>query len=105
VRVVGGHSIDDNEPKFGMAVTGVVHPTKVGVGAGVWFCQSWVVVVVAGGDWKAYSDRMRGAPQVLRNVGAQVGDDLLLTKPIGTGIITTALKRGLVDHKAPPAPR
>jgi selenide,water dikinase len=29
VRVVGGHSIDDNEPKFGMAVTGVVHPTKV----------------------------------------------------------------------------
>ena len=44
---------------------------------------------------------MGGAPQVLRNVGAQVGDDLLLTKPIGTGIITTALKRGLVDHKAP----
>jgi selenium donor protein len=64
VRVVGGHSIEDNEPKFGMAVTGLVHPDKV-----------------------------------LRNVGARPGDDLILTKPIGTGIITTALKRGLVDSK------
>ncbi len=56
--MLGGHSIDDNEPKFGMAVTGEVHP-----------------------------DRM------LRVEGARAGDYLVLTKPIGTGILSTALKR------------
>jgi selenide,water dikinase len=61
--VLGGHSIDDPEPKFGMAVTGVVHPDRV-----------------------------------LRNVGARPGDRLLLTKPLGSGIVTTAIKRGI----APP---
>ena len=55
--VLGGHSIDDPEPKFGMAVTGVVHPDRV-----------------------------------LRNVGARAGDVLLLTKPLGSGIATTAIK-------------
>jgi len=58
---IGGHSIHDNEPKFGLSVTGTVHPDKV---------------------WK--------------NVGAQVGNVLVLTKPIGMGIVTTAIKRNLV---------
>lgn len=59
--IVGGHSIDDQEPKFGMAVTGYVHPNKF-----------------------------------YRNVGARPGDALVLTKPIGVGIITTGIKRGVV---------
>ncbi len=58
VVVVGGHSVADDEIKYGMAVTGVIDPRKV-----------------------------------IRNVGAQVGDVLILTKPLGTGIVTTALKR------------
>jgi len=58
--VLGGHSIDDPEPKYGMAVTGLVHPQRV-----------------------------------LRNVGARPGDALLLTKPLCSGIVTTAIKRGL----------
>lgn len=58
---VGGHSIDDQEPKFGLSVTGIVHPDKV---------------------WK--------------NVGAKPGDVLVLTKPIGVGIITTGIKRNAV---------
>jgi selenide, water dikinase len=62
--VIGGHSIIDAELKYGMAVTGVVHPDRV-----------------------------------VRNVGVQPGDALVLTKALGTGIITTALKR----HKASPA--
>ncbi len=62
--VLGGHSIDDPEPKYGMAVTGIVHPRRV-----------------------------------LRNVGARPGDVLVLTKPLGSGIVTTAIKRGI----APPA--
>jgi len=58
---VGGHSIDDQEPKFGLSVTGIVHPEKV---------------------WK--------------NVGAKPGDVLVLTKPIGVGILTTGIKRSVV---------
>ncbi len=57
--IVGGHSIRDDELKFGYAVTGVIHPQKI---------------------WK--------------NFGAQPGDVLLLTKPLGTGVISTALKQG-----------
>lgn len=57
--VVGGHSIDDPEPKFGLAVTGLVHPDDV-----------------------------------LTNAGGRAGDALVLTKPLGVGAITTALKRG-----------
>ena len=63
--VLGGHSIDDPEPKYGMAVTGLVHPERV-----------------------------------LRNVGARPGDRLLLTKPLGTGIMTTAIKRGIASAGA-----
>jgi selenide,water dikinase len=58
VLVVGGHTVIDEEVKFGMAVTGFVHPERI---------------------W--------------RNVGAQPGDALVLTKPLGTGIVTTAIKR------------
>ena len=58
VTLVGGHSIDDKEPKYGIAVTGVVHPDKI-----------------------------------TANQGAQAGDVLLLTKPVGTGVVNTALKR------------
>jgi selenide, water dikinase len=62
--VGGGHSIDDPEPKFGLAVVGTVHPERV-----------------------------------LTNRGAQLGDALVLTKPIGLGVISTAVKR----DAAPPA--
>ncbi len=58
---IGGHSVDDQEPKFGLSVTGFVHPEKF---------------------WK--------------NVGARPGDVLVLTKPIGVGILTTGIKRGAV---------
>ncbi len=58
--VIGGHSVADDEIKFGYAVTGLVHPKKVRT-----------------------------------NAGARVGDDLILTKQLGTGVISTALKRGL----------
>ncbi len=63
--VVGGHSIIDEELKFGMAVTGVIHPDKI-----------------------------------LRNVGVQEGDVLILTKPLGTGIISTALKKGKASKES-----
>jgi selenide,water dikinase len=60
VAILGGHSIDDPEPKYGMAVTGVVHPD-----------------------------------QVLTNAGGKAGDALVLTKPLGAGAVSTAVKRGL----------
>src|SRR4051812_38009019 len=64
VAVVGGHSIDDAEPKYGMAVTGTVAPDAL-----------------------------------VRNSTARVGDSLWLTKPIGGGVATTALKRGLASEE------
>jgi cysteine desulfurase len=64
IQVIGGHTVDDNEPKFGMAVTGIIHPGKI-----------------------------------LRNSGARPGDIIILTKPIGTGILATAMKRGLTDQQ------
>ncbi|HEU4965620.1 MAG TPA: selenide, water dikinase SelD [Bacilli bacterium] len=63
--IVGGHSIDDTDPKFGCSVTGIVHPDKI-----------WT------------------------NAGAKPGDKLILTKPIGVGIITTAIKRGKASAEA-----
>jgi selenide,water dikinase len=59
--LVGGHSIEDKEPKFGLSVTGLIHPDKI-----------------------------------LKNVGAKPGDSLVLTKPIGVGILTTGVKRDAV---------
>jgi selenide,water dikinase len=65
VSVVGGHSIDDAEPKIGYAVVGLVHPGRI---------------------W--------------RNVGARPGDALVLTKPLGTGIISTAIKQARAPDRA-----
>jgi len=65
VAVVGGHSIDDREPKYGMAVTGVAHPDAL-----------------------------------LTNAGGRAGDALVLTKPVGAGAITTAVKRGAAGPDA-----
>jgi len=63
--VVGGHTVEDNELKYGLSVTGVIHPEKV-----------------------------------VFNIGARAGDKLILTKPLGTGIISTAVKGGVADAAA-----
>jgi selenide,water dikinase len=63
--IIGGHSIIDEEIKYGMSVTGVIHPDKI-----------------------------------FRNVGVQEGDALILTKALGTGIITTALKKGKASEES-----
>jgi selenide,water dikinase len=60
IAIAGGHTVTDKEPKYGLSVTGEVHPQKI-----------------------------------IRKSGAQVGDALILTKPLGIGVITTALKRGV----------
>ncbi len=59
IPVLGGHTVDDNEPKYGMVVTGLVEPGRVA-----------------------------------RNKGARAGDQLVLTKPLGTGIVANASKKG-----------
>lgn len=59
--IIGGHSIDDPEPKYGLVVTGLIDPAKI-----------------------------------FKNSTALIGDDLVLTKPLGIGIITTAIKRSKV---------
>ncbi len=64
VSVAGGHSIEDNAPKYGMTVTGLVDPMKI-----------------------------------VRKKGARSGDILFLTKPLGTGIITSAIDRGLAESE------
>jgi selenide,water dikinase len=63
-RLCGGHSVQDDEPKYGLSVTGFVEHDRV-----------------------------------VRNAGARVGDMLVLTKPLGLGILTTALKRELVSEE------
>ncbi len=62
IDIIGGHTVEDSEPKFGLAVTGLIDPQKI-----------------------------------LTNARAQAGDAIILTKPVGLGIITTAIKRGLVE--------
>ncbi len=64
IPIVGGHSIDDKEPKYGLVVTGEVEEN-----------------------------------QLVKNNSAQAGDALVLTKPLGTGIISTAIKRGLASDE------
>ncbi len=64
ISILGGHTIDDPEPKYGMVVSGIVSPEK-----------TW------------------------QNASAQEGDAIILTKSIGTGILTTALKRGLLTDE------
>jgi len=63
VRIIGGHTIDDSPPKYGLAVVGYVHPEKV-----------------------------------ITNAGAKPGDNLILTKPIGTGIIMAGQRLGIADE-------
>lgn len=63
--VVGGHSVEDEEPKYGLSVSGIVHPSKV-----------------------------------LRNYGCKEGEVLILTKPLGVGIINTAIKGELASKEA-----
>jgi selenide,water dikinase len=65
VAIIGGHTVEDDVPKYGMAVTGTVDPRRV-----------------------------------ITNAGGRAGDVLLLTKPIGTGILTTALKHGVLPDAA-----
>jgi selenide,water dikinase len=65
VTLVGGHSVEDSELKYGLSVTGTIHPS-----------------------------------QVLTNVGAKAGDRLILTKPLGTGIINTAIKAGMAKEES-----
>ena len=62
VAILGGHSVDDPEPKYGLVALGTVQPSRV-----------------------------------IRNVGARPGDVLVLTKPLGMGVLTTAIKRGLLE--------
>ena len=62
VVIAGGHTVKDREPKYGLAVTGVVHPGRI-----------------------------------VTNAATAAGDDLVLTKPLGSGIITTAAKAGVTD--------
>jgi cysteine desulfurase len=64
ISIIGGHTVDDTEPKYGLAVTGVVSPREV-----------------------------------VTNRGALPGDVLVLTKPIGTGVMATAMKRGILDER------
>jgi selenide,water dikinase len=64
VVLVGGHSLEDQELKYGLSVTGLIHPDAI-----------------------------------LTNTGALVGDRIILTKPLGTGIINTAQKGGMADSK------
>jgi len=65
VALVGGHTVEDPEIKYGLAVTGVIHPNRI-----------------------------------LTNANARPGDQLVLTKPLGTGIIATALKGGIASEEA-----
>lgn len=65
VAILGGHTIKDAEPKYGLAVVGTIHPQSI-----------------------------------VTNAGARPGDILVLTKPIGTGILSTALKREAIDEDA-----
>jgi len=62
ISIIGGHTVDDTEPKFGLVVTGLIENNKI-----------------------------------IKNSGAKAGDILILTKPIGTGILSTALKKGMLN--------
>ncbi|MCD4745001.1 MAG: selenide, water dikinase SelD [Bacteroidales bacterium] len=64
ISIIGGHTVEDTEPKYGLVVTGLINPNKI-----------------------------------LSNKNAQPGDAIILTKPLGLGIISTAVKRGLADEK------
>ena len=65
VAIIGGHTVEDDEPKYGLAVTGTIDPRRI-----------------------------------VTNAGAQPGDVLFLTKPLGTGILAQALKKDALDERA-----
>lgn len=65
ISIIGGHTVDDTEPKFGLAVTGII-----------------------------------GNDNIVRNSNAKPGDKLILTKPIGTGILSTAMKQGALSEES-----
>ena len=65
IQIIGGHTVDDEEPKYGLVVTGVVHPEEV-----------------------------------ITNATARAGDDLILTKPIGTGVVNTAIKAEMAPENS-----
>ncbi|HKW45190.1 MAG TPA: selenide, water dikinase SelD, partial [Candidatus Eremiobacteraceae bacterium] len=65
ISVIGGHTVKDPEPKYGLSVTGLIHPARI-----------------------------------VRNAGARPGDVLVLTKPLGTGILTTARRRDAIGDEA-----
>ena len=64
INIIGGHSVEDTEPKFGLVVTGSIDPRRI-----------------------------------ITNSNAKPGDTIILTKPLGTGILATGLKRGLIDKE------
>jgi selenide,water dikinase len=64
IHILGGHTIEDNEPKFGMVISGIIHPSKI-----------------------------------LRNSEAKAGDSIFITKAIGTGILSTAMKKGMTSEE------
>jgi selenide,water dikinase len=64
VSLVGGHSVRDDEVRFGLSVTGIIHPDKI-----------------------------------ITKSGAKPGDDIVITKPLGTGILTTAIKAGVLPQE------
>ena len=64
VRIIGGHTIDDSPPKYGLAVVGYVHPGRI-----------------------------------ITNAGARPGDNLILTKPLGTGVIMAGQRLGMADEQ------
>ncbi len=65
ISIAGGHTVDDDEPKYGLVVMGLVHPDAI-----------------------------------ITNAGAKAGDALILTKPIGTGIISTAMKAEIATQES-----
>jgi len=63
--LAGGHSVEDSELKYGLSITGIIHPSKIQT-----------------------------------NIGAEAGDRLILTKPLGTGIVNTAIKAGMANQES-----
>src|SRR4051812_36587043 len=99
--VVGGHSIDDPEPKYGMAVTRTVHPDRLLTNAGGRAGDLLVLTkpLRAGAVATAVKRRLTSHDRVLQrtNAGGGAGDLLVLTKPLGAGAVATAIKRGLTS--------
>src|SRR4029077_7087377 len=90
--VVGGHSIRDDETKFGYSVTGMIHPQRVLANAGA-VAGDRLLFTKALGTGVVSTAIKAGRAQA----GAVAGDRLLFTKALGTGVISTAIKRGVAQ--------